>query len=175
MATNAYRMTITVPQDVKEQMDQVNENVNWSAVAAEAFRRKVVEVRTRRTKTMTKANLIERLRAAGRADPYGFEAGHAHGRKWAEEKALPRYLRALAEGVEDAFAFDCDPEDPQQTPFRNIGYKLARRIRDDGTDWEGFWKDAIGAGGTSLIQKEEFAQGFVAGAVEVWEEVKDEL
>src|SRR5690348_7560381 len=42
---NAYRLTITVPRAVKEQMDQVAEQVNWSAVATEAFQRKVIEIR----------------------------------------------------------------------------------------------------------------------------------
>ena len=90
-------------------------------------------------------------------------------------KGRPRHLRTLANGVGHAFAFDVDPEDPQQTPFKNIGYKLATAIRDDGADWQEFWNEAIGADGMTLIEKEEFARGFVAGAVEVWEDVKDEV
>src|SRR5262249_41549988 len=97
----AYRLTITVPRDVKEQMDHIAEQVNWSAVATEAFRRKVIEIKTGRNKAMTKEKVLERLRAAGEADPQGFEAGRNWGRKWAEEKALPRYLRNIGKGTDD--------------------------------------------------------------------------
>jgi hypothetical protein len=172
-------MTITVPQAVKEQMDQVKENVNWSAVASEAFQRKVVAIRTRRTKTMTRQKVIERLKSAGEADPFGFEAGRAVGRKWAEEKALPRYLRNLAKNPEVAFEWKCEepsPQDPYPTPYRHIDSTLAGVIMEgSGGDSQTFWAEAIGPKGDELAEGEEFARGFVAGALEVWEEVKDEL
>jgi hypothetical protein len=173
MATT-YRMTITIPVGVKEQIDQVKENVNWSAVAAEAFQRKVVEIRARRSKAMTRQKVIERLKAAGEADPQGFESGRAFGRKWAEEKALPRYLRNLAKDTDKAFEWHVDPQDPEQVPYREIASTLEGVIAEvigDGS----FWDEAVGPGGYALANCEDFARGFVAGALEVWEEVKDEL
>jgi hypothetical protein len=179
MATNSYRMTITIPVSVKEHMDQVKEQVNWSAVAAEAFQRKVVEIRTRRTKAMTKAAIISRLKAAGEADPKGFEAGRAFGRKWGEEKAPPRYLRNLARNPEEAFEWKVDPDPApyEGGPYRTISYTLARVITDEsgGENAQAFWAETVGADGYELADKEDFARGFVAGALEVWEEVKDEL
>jgi hypothetical protein len=162
-------MTITVPPGVREQMDQVTEQVNWSAVAAEAFRRKVAEIKNRRTRTMTKEMVLKRLKAAGEADPKGFEAGRKCGRKWAEEKALPRYLRNIANDVEDAFIRD----DPEWTLRQCV--KLGALITDDQSSALDFWQDAIGKDGESLADYEDFARGFVAGAREVWEEVKDAL
>jgi hypothetical protein len=168
-------MTITIPVSVKEQMDQIKENVNWSGVAAEAFQRKVVEIRTRRSKAMTKHKVIERLKSAGEADPMGFEAGHALGRQWAEEKALPRYLRNLAKDPEAGFAQQYDEEDG--TPiFRRLCVRLANVMTGEcNADFEALWTEALGPNGDSLADKEDFARGFGAGALEVWEEVKDAL
>jgi hypothetical protein len=169
MVDKAYRMTITIPQRVKDQMENVTEQVNWSSVAAEAFQRKVIEIRTRRAKMMTKAKIVERLKKAGEADPRGFEAGRAWGRKWAEEKALPRYLRNIAKGIsEDVFE-----DDPDRAG--RLCVKLAQEITGETTGSIGFWEDAIDDGGAGLGDTEDFARGFLAGALEVWEEVKDEL
>jgi hypothetical protein len=169
LAINTYRLTITVPLSVKEQMDQLKEPVNWSAVAAEAFQRKVIEVRSGRAKAMTKAKVIERLRAAGKADPKGFEAGRAFGRKWAEEKALPRYLRNLKE-IDDVF--DLVDED---VPGR-LSARLARALTGEYlVKLDEFWHDAIGPDGDKLVDGEDFARGFIDGALEVWEEVKEDL
>jgi hypothetical protein len=170
MTTNAYRMTITIPPSVKEQMDQIKEQVNWSAVAAEAFQRKVVEIRTRRTKTMTKAKLVERLRAAGEADPKGFEAGSDHGRKWAEEKAIPRYLRNLAKNQKEAFE-EYRGDDEERA---HLSLRLAWAVTSGDRNWKMIWTDALGTS-EFFMDEEDFARGFVAGALEAWEEVKDEL
>jgi hypothetical protein len=169
---NAYRMTITIPASVKEQMDQVKEPVNWSAVAAEAFRRKVVEIRTQRSRSMTREKVIERLRSAGKADPRGAEAGREFGRKWAEEKALPRQLRNLAKDPEGAF----EEPDPDEIYLRRLSSRLANLIADEGNlSPRDFWNVAVGADGDTLADDEDFARGFVAGALEVWEDVKDDL
>jgi hypothetical protein len=171
-------MNITIPRRLKEQMDQLAEQVNWSGVAAEAFQRKIVEVRSERKRTMTKAKVIERLKSAGKGDPKGFEVGRALGRKWAEEKALPRHLRNLAKGTEDAFSYRVDPDDQEQPPYQAIAYWLACAITGESLtseDKEAFWAEAIGPEGHLRANGEDFARGFIAGALEVWEEVKDEL
>ncbi len=38
------RINITIPPDLKRRMENVLVNVNWSAVAAEAFERKILEI-----------------------------------------------------------------------------------------------------------------------------------
>jgi hypothetical protein len=150
-------------------MDQVAEQVNWSAVASEAFQRRVNEIRRGRTRMMSKAKIVERLRNAGQVDPKGAEAGFACGRKWAEEKALPRYLRRIAAGVGD----DVFNDDPEWTA--NLCTRLSQTITDDDSPDVQFWEEAIGKDGNSLMNNEDFARGFLAGALEVWEEVRDEL
>jgi hypothetical protein len=46
----SFRTTITVPQDLKERMDAVQVDVNWSAVAARAFEEKLVEIASKKEK-----------------------------------------------------------------------------------------------------------------------------
>lgn len=38
---STYKMTITIPMQLREQMSPLNEYVNWSRVAADAFREAV--------------------------------------------------------------------------------------------------------------------------------------
>jgi hypothetical protein len=187
LAINTYRLTITVPLSVKEQMDQLKEPVNWSAVAAEAFQRKVIEVRSGRAKAMTKAKVIERLRAAGKADPKGFEAGRAFGRKWAEEKALPRHLRVLAKNPNEAWEGYENPETDPELSMRiawtilegDVGKPLsmdtAGQLGLYFPDVASFWREAVGLEDVRVADGEDFARGFIAGALEVWEEIKEDL
>jgi hypothetical protein len=175
-ATHAVRTTVTIPPDVKEQMDQVSasDQVNWSAIAAAAFMREVIRIRTRRVKSMTRTKIVERLQAAGLADPRGHEAGRAFGRKWAEEAALPRHLRSLPSAGDFKKVYRAD-EDPQ-SPWDAVD-NLAHRIADltDLADCRSFWTDAIGPDGAELMMVEDFARGFLVGAREVWEDVRDEV
>jgi hypothetical protein len=170
---NAYRMTITIPPDVKAQMDQVHEQVNWSAVASEAFQRKVVEIRNRRTKTMSRKELIEKLRASSAADPIGYEAGHARGRRWVEETLPPaRLLRNLARRSDKIF----DRSEDGPGVFQGYCRVLAREATQGGAPSElNAFLDGIDGETKSALDHEDFVRGFVAGALEVWEEVKDEL
>jgi hypothetical protein len=169
-----YKMTVSIPKELKAEMDAVGEQVNWSAVAKEAFQRKVAEVRSGRNKAMTKAKVIERLRKAGQEDPFGFEAGRAAGRKWAEDKALPRHIRNLARDPDWPFAEYISPDDEEQLPW-SLSSKLALVLERGSGDWPAFWDKALGPEGSRLIDSEDFARGFVAGALEVWAEVGGEL
>src|SRR5437879_3439244 len=40
----SFRTTITVPADLKRRMDAVDEEINWSALAASAFEAKLAEI-----------------------------------------------------------------------------------------------------------------------------------
>jgi hypothetical protein len=171
MTQRVYRTTITIPQKLKDQMDALEAQVNWSAVAAEAFQRKVAEVRSGKERLTVKSQVIERLRKAGQADPQGFEAGRAAGRKWAEEKALPRHLRAL-ENALDFYVPDQDEESPWGAPDNLArAFEVISSVGESRT----FWREAIGPKGFELMLVEDFARGFIAGAREVWDEVRGEL
>jgi hypothetical protein len=176
MNNTSYRMNITIPQRLKAQMDKLAEQVNWSNVAAEAFQRKIVEVQSARKRTMTKEKLIDRLRKAGKDDLRGYETGHAAGRSWAETKALPRHLRNLEriqeKGFDEVYKDDEDPGSPWG-PADMLALNIDEGIMSLDQCRE-FWKEAC-EGDASLIHSRDFARGLVAGAAEVWEEVKNDL
>ena len=69
--SKTYRTTISIPRDLKEEMDALGDQVNWSAVAAAAFRAKVFEVQNRRRESMSKEDVIKRMRTADENDTEG--------------------------------------------------------------------------------------------------------
>jgi hypothetical protein len=46
MDKNHYRTTISIPLDLKRRMDEVDGQVNWSAVAAKAFEAHIAYLET---------------------------------------------------------------------------------------------------------------------------------
>ena len=55
-----YRMTISIPKELKKQMDAIEEPVNWSAVATASFRAKLVEMAATEKK-QTMQDLIQQM------------------------------------------------------------------------------------------------------------------
>src|SRR4051812_10128908 len=96
MASKSYRTTISIPQDLKEQMDATADQVNWSAVAAQAFKVKLAEIASRRARTMSDEDIVKRMRAVKEAeDGEDREEGKAAGSEWATRWAKPRQLKRL--------------------------------------------------------------------------------
>src|SRR5262245_6618214 len=107
MGDKIYRTTISIPQGLKDRMDAVGEQVNWSAVAARAFEEKVLEISLREKRTMDKQDVIRRMQlAAEREEEEDRAAGLAAGREWAATQG-PRALRRLKKWFED-FGSDWD-------------------------------------------------------------------
>src|SRR5262245_50206342 len=96
--TGAFRMNITIPNDLKKQMDKVGSDVNWSAAAAEAFRAKLLEVTSQR-RVENMQDVIERLKASKeRRMNEQYQVGLGAGKRWAESIAEAHELERLAAG-----------------------------------------------------------------------------
>ena len=63
--SNTARTTISIPRALKSRMDEVTENVNWSAVAARSFEDKLAEIISRK-EIREMEEVVERLRASKR-------------------------------------------------------------------------------------------------------------
>lgn len=177
MAHNFKRMTISISAILKKEMDAIN-GVNWSAVAARAFEAELVEVRARK-ETATMDDVIERLKAADKEDASeAFANGKEAGDTWARQQGRPKQLRRLAEF----------PGDPTYTISDMLGVfcngmnsGIACGLFDwmkphgDQSETRDFWDGILGDGGMELIEDEDFALGFFAGALEVWGKVEDKL
>jgi hypothetical protein len=98
--SGVVRTNISVPRELKARMDGVR-GVNWSAVASEAFERKLLEVASKReVKGMDE--MVARMKAAAALEAnQDYQEGHRLGEKWAADKATPRQLRRLQAMVED--------------------------------------------------------------------------
>ena len=95
MSENASRMNISIPAELKHRMDAVASEINWSAVAVEAFKGKLLELQNQK-KAGTIEEVIARMRAADELDKNtAYQAGRQAGERWVREAARPRQLRDL--------------------------------------------------------------------------------
>jgi hypothetical protein len=182
----SYRTTISIPDDLKEQMDAIGDRVNWSAVAAQAFRAKVFEIQARKGTKMKKADIVKRMKAAQEADTEDYDDGKQAGREWAASQATPKALRRLTAYMQK---YDHEPMGHDwwdvgsphwNAPWGavdNITFAIRPKLKED-QDEQGirsFWEEVLGDETAHYIQDSDFLHGFGDGAREVWEEVSDEL
>ena len=171
------RINVSISDDLKRRMDEVeDEGVNWSALASLAFETKLAELITKRG-ARNMRDVIVRMRALKRTGVSGDRSrGREAGTNWAKDFADPSQLERLDElinGVdEEYFAHDPDQESPPAERFYyevvepdHVGRALAalewwrRNLRDSGDE----------------LPPASYIQGFAEGAMEVWEQVRDEL
>src|SRR5262249_33698927 len=94
-AQGVIRTNISVPRDLKARMDAVAERINWSAIATEAFRAKLLELESKQ-EVDKMDEVIARLRAADELDcREDYRAGRDAGETWARKAARPKQLRSL--------------------------------------------------------------------------------
>src|SRR5689334_11107909 len=68
MAAKTVRFTITVPIDLKKRMEAAAGLANWSAVASRAFEGELMAIELRRKSSMTRQDVVKRLKAAQEKD-----------------------------------------------------------------------------------------------------------
>jgi hypothetical protein len=173
------RLGLTLPPELKKEMDEVPEEVNWSAVAAEAFRRKLTQLQSEREAT-TMEEVIGRMRADEKLND---DAMHKEGRQAAEQwvmkrRAKPKELRRLDKAME--------PFDHSSGYYvsvmangmnRGPAVGIARDLFGDKYDASLFWKGVIGLGDDwrETADDVNFADGFVEKAMELWEQIEPKL
>jgi hypothetical protein len=175
----AARFNITIPQALKKRMDEAPSSVNWSAVAAQAFEQKLLELDSEKeAKTMDET--IARLRRARELeDNIDYQSGLEAGRRWARTKAKPKELRRAAEYIEGEFGTDWFDVDYSgwSAPFGATDYFVFAvwpRHKDDREAPKEFWDLALGDD-AHCIEDADFFRGFGEGAAEIWDQVCDKL
>jgi cell pole-organizing protein PopZ len=187
------RTNISVPRELKARMDAVKAPVNWSAVACRAFEAKLLELQSQQREVKAMEDVVARLKAADeleRSEDYG--AGYAAGERWAKEEARPSQLRSLRRSMDE-------PAHSQPPGFANVARDAELGVgpgvgwhvyfgtigrKGPVTDWsevknlaaeaDAFWSDVLGDD-KHQIESASFGQGFVDGALSVWEKVKAKL
>jgi hypothetical protein len=177
------RTNVSLPRALKARMDAVKSPVNWSAVAAQAFEAKLLELEsTKEVKGMD--DVIARLKAAAELEGNeeyqdGFKAGQEWAKKVARPKELKRIAKHIAEYTIDLVAgWWWDVDSPAwSAPFGAVDYFVFAawpQRYDDRDAPKEFWEQALGDD-AHRIDDADFFRGFGEGAVEIWEQVKDEL
>ena len=188
------RTTITVPRELKNKMKQVGAYVNWSAVACEAFEKKMEEIGPVE-EISTIDGAIERfkkinssaVRGASPASSSGFEAGQ----RWAMNQATQEQLLGLDElrsGIPNSQWADFirSPEgfrsltecvNDEEGDHRGRHHRRGYRRWPDGIDMEqpGRFRTAWRSILDRRPDSPDFFATFAEGALDVWKKIKDKL
>lgn len=175
------RANISLPRDLKKQMDETKVPVNWSAVAVEAFKTKLKELESEKeTKSMD--DVIARMKAAQELDDSeDHQEGMEAGENWARQEARPKELRRLVAYMTASQEYSAAHVVGMWENGMNKGsawglYEaLTGRMDSDYSDMEAFWEGALGENWRDLLLEQMFAIGFIKGALETWNKVRNAL
>jgi hypothetical protein len=168
------RTTISIPDDLKAEMDALGNEVNWSATAAEAFRAQIERIKVRRSRNEGKrmSAAIQRLKAS-KVDYEGeaHERGHEDGVRWAMERAEYAELKRLSEAW---------PQVDTTETIDALGAPgvFLRMILDEDDfggrqSIEDFWTNLGKDSRDQDAYSFQYWDGFGEGALEVFEKVED--
>jgi len=168
----SFRMNISVSTGLKKEMDAVPEEVNWSAVAAEAFRSKLLELKSQR-KGQNMKDVIERLKAAKELeDNESYNEGLEWGESWAKEAATPKELKRISEASQATNRFqDLFRGQPDHRGWAGVvAQYITGNDQIDGSEINDLWQ-AVLDDDSGKMDDEDFAWGFMDGALQVWHAV----
>jgi hypothetical protein len=170
------RMGITVPAELRQEMEEVGDGVNWSQVATEAFRAKVLSIKSQ-TGGTEMDEVIKRMMAADALDTNQDKAdGFAAGKEWVTRKdwhATPKQLRRLEAAVMDRDYFSGEPD---AFGWAGALYDTINGVsHSDRSEFEEFWEVILGEDEAKRMYDDAFAEGFVDGAMEAWYPIKRKL
>jgi len=157
------RMNISVRDDLKGSMDDIGNALNWSAIAQKAFEVELLRFTSKKMATDIDG-AVDRLQASRKLTAIdNQESGYEAGYNWAIRDAEYIELSRLAEF-----------KPPNDTgPLSSVVQSVVSGKDDDG-DNSGhlaFWNSV----GLADVPSNEFVLGFVRGAGEIWNKVKDRV
>jgi hypothetical protein len=181
--TTVERRTISVPALLDQRMAKVDD-VNWSAVACEAFERKLGEIAAQK-KEKNMDDVIARLRATNDDNQDElYLKGKEDGETWAKEDATAAQLRRLDRlhaSLINESRFDWNSFFTTSEPgvsrsvsvVDSLGCNILGvdplRDRDRADE---FWESAVGEYlGNRDLEDDSYLKGFAEGALQVWWEV----
>ena len=176
------KLGIYVPDNRLRDVEKWRETLNFSEVFWRAFDaevdRRVQEKKITREINQVVERMRELKREQSRALSWRFREGHKAGRDWARAIAKPDQLNRLAARFESRLAEDVYPWQqylfgPDRDPPADIlEVVLGRQPNQKAVGV--FWASVLGADRSDpRLHDADFLHGFLAGAVELWNEVKD--
>ena len=173
------RNTISIPAELKARMHAVEEDVNWSAVASQAFEQKLAEIIQRKgVKDM--GDVVARLRASKQAgETEQWTLGVGHGREYAKQAATAAELQRLERWrfslSQDEWEWCFQEDSSAYAVCERFVFVIQPDTDGDRRQADEFWEAAVGNDHAALTEDPKYVLGFAAGALEVWGEVKDQL
>jgi len=171
------RISIYLADDLRRRMDKVK-GVNWSAVAAEAFERKLGELAAQKQEKKME-DVIQRLRASKLEDDSEIVAQGRHdGHAWAKDGATAAELKRLAKYMDRFEAalqgeqFTCGSESDAYCGAERFVFEIDPNAGNDRMVASDFWE---GVTGENEYPDNEYVQAFAEGAMALWSEVADKL
>jgi hypothetical protein len=168
------RTTISLPDELKREMDKIGGDANWSALAADTFLAEINRIKARKAalkgKPMEAA--INRLRQSkveflGAAQ----ERGKADGTRWAMETADYGELKRLADNWPQCETTETTDALGAPGVFLNLISEDDERC--DRMDIDDFWVNLGKESRDEDAYSAQYWDGFVEGALEVFEKVDD--
>lgn len=158
------RTTISISDDLKQRMSQVEGDVNWSQVASRAFEVRLAEIATKQ-KVKDMNDVVQRLRASKlQGEDEVYREGEEIGREWAKNAATWQQLERVPGPDHEMF---------RSTLIGSLFVWIAKEIvGDDDTD---FWADVCGRESDARLDDEGFVRGFVDGANEIYDQVAQQI
>jgi len=175
-ADQKVRTTITLAPDLKAQMDAYDQPVNWSNVAAVAFKDHIAKGASDKEK-LTMSEVIARLKASKRetADQ-NYRWGHDAGVAWASKEASFTELEKLdinCSGIKEAdwerFASSAN----ELTVADHFLLRFDPINFDDELDRQSWW--TARTNDPDSMSDRSFVQGFAEGALSIWRQVKSQV
>ena len=167
------RMTIYVPDDLKAEMNAAPDVQSWSALACDAFRRKLAEITTRK-ESRTIEDAIKRLRATKQvAEDEDVTTGRQCGQRWATTLASQPELQRLDD------SWDAWMQSVKLAEDNMLFSAFFDAVAPDGEaslDAQKFWLKMMERYTDSKeVPSNAFVEGFAKGAIDFWHEVEDRV
>jgi hypothetical protein len=169
------RMTITVPFELRARIEAVDQDINWSAVAARAFQDKLAEIAAKKVRKEM-SDVIQRLRASKRrAEDEESQQGYEDGRQWAEDRAEAEQLERLDDLVRGSDWDRFFDGDSAYSWGDHLVWVMDADEHGGRYRTKEFWETVAGDNDYKLSSNEAYIRGFADGALSVWDAVKDKL
>ena len=169
------RTSISLPKTLKARMDQVDQPVNWSRVAVQAFEAKLHELAKEKEVSNMEA-VVQRLRVSKMTEEDSmYRDGLEKGRNWAKQSASWSDLSKIDEHFDQYGADDWGELEASYSHISPGALFLSNmdpeRFEGEWNNQKDFWEDYVPDGNPSAT----FVHGFCTGAVQVFDKVQEQL
>ena len=174
------RVTVQVPDHLKQRMSELGDRVNWSAVAREAFERRLAELSTE-TRNLALELAAQRLLAETTDSRAAAAFGKKLGKRWAMEHAARQELArvdAWLSAHKGNTTLAITQLDARYAPYQRFYFLIRPDERGERVRAEEFWESIIATEperAQSLLSHENelaFVSAFAEAVQDVWRTIE---